>query len=244
TIKGRLQFLHTALTWAVGQKLLRECPKFPVIKIPKKRPQPVPAEAFERLLAAAPDAPTRAYLLCGWLAGLRLSEAAMLSWEPVDDAPYLDLDRDRIILPAEFVKAVEDQWLPLDPDLRAALEALPGRRGRVFRFLGPDGREIGLRSVGNRITRLAHRAGVRLTMKTLRKGFGCRYAATESAHVLQRLMRHASIATTMAYYANIDDAVERAVKGKRNTSRNTEDSGGQQPGPADGVSHSPETGPG
>jgi integrase len=68
---------------------------------------------------------------------------------------------------------------------------------------------------------LAKRAGVRLTMKTLRRGFGCRYAGKVSAHVLQRLMRHANIKTTLDFYVNFDDAVEEAVLGpKRNAGRN------------------------
>jgi integrase len=221
TVRVRLQYLRTALNWAVSQRLLPTCPNFPAVKVPKKRPQPVPAEAFERLLAAAPDAQMCAYLLCGWLAGLRLTEAALLEWEPSDEAPYLDLGRDRIVLPAAFAKSVEDQWIPLDPELREALEALPRQGRRVFRFRAADGHEITPGAVGCRVRYLARRAGVKLTMHTLRKGFGCRYAATESAHVLQRLMRHSSISTTMAFYANIDDAVERAVKGRRNTSRNT-----------------------
>ena len=59
-------------------------------------------------------------------------------------------------------------------------------------------------------------------MHALRRGFGCRYAGKVSAHVLQRLMRHASIKTTMDYYANVDAAVEEAVLGpQRNTLRNT-----------------------
>jgi hypothetical protein len=37
TIMVRLQFLHTALEWAVKQKLLPKCPDFPRIKVPKKR---------------------------------------------------------------------------------------------------------------------------------------------------------------------------------------------------------------
>ena len=47
--------------------------------------------------------------------------------------------------------------------------------------------------------RLAKRAGVKLTMHSLRKGFGCYYAARVPAQVLQKLMRHADIETTMAY---------------------------------------------
>jgi integrase len=225
TVKVRLQFLHTALSWAAEQGLLAKVPKFPRVKVPDKKPLPVASEAFERLLVRAPDANMRAYLLTGWLAGLRLSEAFLLEWEPTDKAPWVDLDRDRIWLPAEFVKGRSDQWVPLDPQLRPALLALPRHGRRVFRFVDErrgKGGSISASAVSDRVTRLAHKAGVRLTMHTLRKGFGCRYAGKVPAQVLQKLMRHRNIRTTMDYYANVDAAVEEAVLGvQRNSSRNT-----------------------
>jgi hypothetical protein len=59
-------------------------------------------------------------------------------------------------------------------------------------------------------------------MRSLRRGFGCRYAAKVPAQVLQRLMRHANINTTVAFYANIDDAAMEAVLGPQcNSSRNS-----------------------
>jgi integrase len=92
----------------------------------------------------------------------------------------------------------------------------------VFRFESPSGKPIGLSALSVRVIMLARKAGVKLSMHSLRKGFGCRYAGKVSAHVLQRLMRHADISTTMGYYANIDAAVEEAVLGpQRNTSRNS-----------------------
>jgi hypothetical protein len=110
SIHARLRELAVVLNWAASQKLIPECPKFPTVKVPKKKPQPVAAEAFERIFAkAAGDPQLQAFLLCGWLAGLRLNEAFSLEREPASEAPYLALDRNRIILPAEFVKAVEDQ---------------------------------------------------------------------------------------------------------------------------------------
>jgi integrase len=72
------------------------------------------------------------------------------------------------------------------------------------------------------VIRLAKKAGVKLSMHTLRKGFGCHYAGQVPAQELQKLMRHGDIKTTMAYYANVDDAAVQAVRGpKRNSSRNT-----------------------
>jgi integrase len=213
TIKVHLAYLHITLAWAFEQKLLTVCPDFPKIKVPKKKPQPVPPESFECLLAKAPDQQMCAYLLCGWLAGLRLGEAFALEWEETDQAPWVDFARNRIWLPATFTKAVEDQWVPLDPQLRQALESLPRTGRKVFRFVAAtDGHVLqDNAAICQRVRKLARQAGVRLTMKSLRKGFGCYYAARVSAHVLQKLMRHADIKTTMDYYANVDAAVEQAV---------------------------------
>jgi integrase len=221
SIKVRLQFLHTALQWAVSQKMLPAVPAFPTIKVPKKRPQAVPMESFERMLAKARDPQDRAFLLCGWLAGLCLNEGLALEWEETDKAPYPDPFRDRIVFPAEVVKADEDQWVPLDPELWEALDALPRSGKKVFCFKAEDGREVTDITVSARVKKMAEAAGVKLTFKSLRRGFGCRYAARVPAQVLKLLMRHANIKTTMDYYANVDDAAMEAVLGaKRNSLRN------------------------
>ncbi len=49
----RLQFLKTALRWAVDQGMLPKCPNFPKVDLPEKLPQPVPVESFERIYAKA-----------------------------------------------------------------------------------------------------------------------------------------------------------------------------------------------
>jgi integrase len=213
SVRTRLRAMRTALRWAVKQRMLTECPAFPSIKVPRKKPQPVPTEAFERLFAKAPDAQMQAFLLCGWLGGLRRAEALALEREASDTAPYLDLAGERIVLPAQFVKACEDQWIPLDRVLREALLALPHHGPKVFRFIGRHKREIGASAVGQRVADLAAQAGVKLTTHSLRKGFACRYAAKVPAQVLQRLLRHSDIKLTMDYYANVDEAVREAVLG-------------------------------
>jgi integrase len=215
-IRVCLAYMHAALNWAVQQKILPAVPAAPTVTVPKKRPQPVPVESFERLLVQA-DQQMRAYLLCGWLAGLRRNEALLLERQQTDRAPWLDLGRNRIWLPAEFVKAGEDQWVPLDPDLREALEALPRRGRHVFHFVMPGGEPATPSGMSKLITELARKAGVRLNMRSLRRGFGCRYAGKVPAQVLQRLMRHAKIDTTMDFYANVDEAVEAAVLGDLQT---------------------------
>src|SRR5262249_32264490 len=89
TIRNYLIALTSALGWAVGQKLLPALPSFPAVKVPKKRPQPVPQADFDRLLQAAPNELWRAYLLCGCWGGLRLSEARHLRRSPSEQWPWL-----------------------------------------------------------------------------------------------------------------------------------------------------------
>jgi integrase len=225
----------------MDQKMLPDVPSFPAVKVPKKKPQPVPTETFELLLAKAQDAHDRAFLMCAWLAGLRLNEALALEWEGTDMAPYLDPAHNRIVFPAEVVKAEEDQWVPLDPDLWVALDALTRRGPKVFQFTGQGGKGVCDITVSSWVRKMAQAARVKLTYKSLRRGFGCRYAARVPAQVLQKLMRHASIKVTMEYYANVDDAAMEAVLGaKRNTLRNKPEKCDRYAGRDDSVTDSSE----
>ena len=214
TVKNYLIGLKTALNWALEQKLLPSEPTFPTVKVPKKKPQPVPAESFERLLEKAPDAYWRAYLMCGWWAGLRLSEALHLRWTPSTEKPWVDLARNRIVLPAVFAKADTDQSVPLHSVLRQALEHLPQAGDDVFVLTGRFGQRLRRWNVTHWVKRIAKEAGVRLTMHQLRKGFGCRLAkqlGKGGAAMLHELMRHSSMQVTMDYYANVDDALQDAI---------------------------------
>jgi integrase len=69
--------------------------------------------------------------------------------------------------------------------------------------------------ITNRIISIARKAGVKLSMHRLRKGFGCRVAqqlGKGNAPVLHRLMRHSSIQVTMDFYANVDDVLHDAMQ--------------------------------
>ncbi len=216
TIKGYLIHLKAVLGWAVKQKLLPSLPAFPAIKVPKKKPQPISTDDFERLLAVAPDDRWRAFLLCGWWGGLRLSEASHLHWEPSETLPWIDLENNRIVLPAVFAKSAEDQWIPLHPILREGLEALPCNDRKVFPFQSEKTKKPLTRSgITNRVLAFAKKAGVKLSMHKLRKGFGCRVAkqlGKGGAAMLHELMRHSSMQVTMDYYASVDDALQDAIQ--------------------------------
>ncbi len=217
SIHNYLVALHTVLAWLVDQKLMDgPVPKFPKVKVPKKRPQPVPADDFLKVYAKAPDDQWRAYLFCAWWAGLRLSEARHLRRRPSEEWPWLDLRGDRIVLPAAFAKDVEDQWVPLHPRLREVLERLPDEGDAFFDFRSETtGLPLLRSSISHKVLNMAKRAGLKLGMHKLRKGFGCRAAklyGKQGAAMLHQLMRHKSMQTTMDFYASVDDALQESIR--------------------------------
>jgi integrase len=215
TIRNYLIALKAALGWAVEQRLLTSMPSFPKIKVPRKKPQPIPAESFEKLFEKAPDQLWRAFLLCGWWAGLRLSEAWHLRWHQSDTMPWVDFEGNRLVLPAAFAKSNEDQWVPMHPVLRQALAELPRTGEQVFPFRSRcGGGPLTRGGVTHRVLLMAKKAGVKLSMHKLRKGFGCRVAKTlgkSAAPVLHELMRHSSMQVTMDYYASTSDILQDVI---------------------------------
>jgi integrase len=50
-----------------------------------------------------------------------------------------------------------------------------------------------------------------VTPHDLRRTFGSRFAPRASTPILQRLMRHADIKTTLAFYTNIDAVLDEPI---------------------------------
>jgi integrase len=215
TIRNYLIALKTALNWAKDQRFLRDVPKFPLVKVPRKKPQPIAVEDFTKLLAHAPNALWRAFLLCGWWAGLRLSEVRELRWDASEQWPWLDGERGRIVLPAAFAKSGQDQWVPLNDLLHQALTALPRTDPLVFPLTSRRGGDrLSRNGITNRVLDMAQKAGVKLSMHRLRKGFGCRVAqqlGKGNAPILHRLMRHSSMQITMDFYAALTTCSTRPL---------------------------------
>ncbi|MBM80420.1 MAG: hypothetical protein CMJ78_07480 [Planctomycetaceae bacterium] len=216
TRKNYLGSLRKALRWAHSQDLIGEVPALPKVKVPRKKPRPVPGESYERLLEAAPDAHWRVFLMCAWWGGLRLSESAALRRVHSDKHPWVDWTNNRIVFPAEFVKSDEDQMVPLHPVLREALESLPEEGPRFFNFRSRQcGGPLTRSGMTSRVKVMAKRAGAKLSYHKLRKGYGCRAAqqlGKGNAPILHALMRHSSMQITMDYYANVDDALQDAIR--------------------------------
>jgi integrase len=161
----------------------------------------------------------RHYLTGLWLSGLRLKESLDFHWDRSDRLSVeLGGKRPMLRVIAEFEKGHRDRLLPITPDLAQWLLRTPElqRRGVVFRPLMPSGNAATYEQAGRMLAIIGELARVVVhteprtgkvkfaTAHTLRASFGTRWAKKVMPAVLQKLMRHESIETTMGYYVDLD----------------------------------------
>jgi integrase len=226
TLACHLRHLRASLGWAKRMGLLAEIPQFDMPKAGDAKGRPVTSEEFDRIILAVSkarphDADVWQRIITGlWLSGLRREEAVILSWEP--DAPFaVDLTGKypSFRIEAKAQKGRRDERLPMTPDCAEFLLATPEneRVGRVFgmpRLL--DGQPMTAQRAGETISRICRTARIIVardpdtgkvkyaSAHDLRRSFGTRWAKRVMPAVLQRLMRHRNINTTMKYYVGIE----------------------------------------
>lgn len=245
TIHCHLRYLKTALRWAATQKLIGAAPKFVMPKVPKgttrakvRAAARLTGEEFDRLLMKSPNDGWRLLIGLAWHAGLRLQEARNV------EGGNVDLERHLIRLPSNKAGDL-DAVAFITPELDAMLreqfpDGLP--EGRLVRGVPGDvyGVSKGFIKIAKAAAIKGGSKGGSLTFHDLRRAYGSRWAGKVPAQVLQRMMRHASITTTMTYYADTEQAALAAVwpgdptpkptprptpKRQRNRLRNTPHSG-------------------
>ena len=161
----------------------------------------------------------RHYLNGLWLSGLRLEESLNLYWDRSDRLRIeLNGRRPMMRIPAECEKGHRDRLLPITPDFAAFLLKTPeaARRGPVFRPVMPSGNQAADDQAGRMVALMGELALVVVHTEArtgkvkfcsahdLRRSFGNRWAKKVMPAVLQKLMRHESIETTMGYYVDLD----------------------------------------
>ncbi len=227
SIKSSLAHLKAALRWAAKQGLLPACP---TIEMPKRvrggkvmKGRPITGEEFERMVDAVPEivgdaeAPGWVFYLRGlWLSGLRLGESLDLTWDR-QDRLRVDLTgrRPMLHIPAVLEKGHKDRLLPLAPDFAEVLLEVPQdqRTGHVFRPRRRNGSVSSADQAGRTLAAIGKKAGIEVhtdpkdptkvkyaSAHDLRRSFGERWAARVMPNILQELMRHETIETTMKYY--------------------------------------------
>jgi integrase len=162
-----------------------------------------------------------------WWSGLRLRESLDLYWDRPDKL-CVDLAGDRPMLRvrAELEKGKKTRLLPLAPEFAEFLLETreSARHGPVFRLRSVATGKGRPRSsggigdaewVGKICARIGKAAGVVVDVSSsghvkyasahdLRRAFGTRWATRVMPPVLQQLMRHRDIKTTMRYYVDLN----------------------------------------
>lgn len=224
TIAQQLRMLYAALGWAKEMRLISTIPVTRARK-PKRgsknrrlmRGRPITETEFATVCNAAKivrkgDAADWLFLLGGlWDSGLRLGEACELSYD--DSTGFsIDVARRRPVFKifSEHQKGDRDEMCPVAPEFVTRLRTVPEalRRGRVFSLAIRYSAEY----IGKVVAKIGRRSGIVVdrskeefaTAQTLRRSFGSRWALKVKAPILQRMMRHQSILTTLEYYVDVD----------------------------------------
>ena len=195
--------------------------------------RPINLEEFERMIENCDKLPTIdvsefSFFMWGlWLGGLRISEAHRLTWD--ESGFYVDLEREYPMFVIREQKNKRKQMLPMAPEYAEHLDQVPSirRTGFVYKLRRLDGKRLNLGPAKRRVAKCGEKAKVRTgdrkkvtktkdgkslleivdktaTAHDLRRSFAQRWALKVLPQVLQQLMRHQSIETTMKYYAQIN----------------------------------------
>lgn len=169
-------------------------------------PKPISEPGLRRILTAtADDPPIRRAVCLGAYAGLRIAETAGLWWTDINVATSTArvLGKGAKIRFVRFSAGLVDELgdPPADGADGAAINVVTGRA----RGWAPD-------TLGRRVNAAIRAAGVDATYHKLRHRYGSvAYQATRDPKALAQLMGHASVATTMAFYAAAADDAAAAI---------------------------------
>lgn len=168
-------------------------------KPPSGAPKPATRREFDSILEHLADAPAlRRAVLLGAGCGLRVAEAAVLSWA--------DIDPDTRTLRATG-KGRKTRVVPFT--MKLIHELLPDTGGNVV--TGRD-RAWTPGYLGTKVNAAIKAAGVDCTFHKLRHRYGSlTYQRTKDPNAVAAAMGHASVSTTMKFYAAVADDDLRAV---------------------------------
>ena len=189
-VSGLRFFYHETLGWDRLELVI------PARKRPSPLPEVLSVEDVERLFAAAANPKHQVLLMTTYATGVRVSEAVRLR--------VSDIDSERMMVRVERGKGAKDRYTVLSPRLLAELRAHFRRvRPQTWLFFGTDrGRPLSTSAAQRAFTAAKERAGITRGrgIHTLRHCFATHLLeAGVDLKVIQELMGHTSILTTMRY---------------------------------------------
>jgi len=175
------------------------------IKYYRRLPSVLSRQEVEKLIGVVTNIKHRAMLMLLYSSGVRLQEC--LNLRPVH------IESDRMKVRVEQGKGRKDRYTILS---KRALEELRvyylACRPKYWLFEGRGGEQYAARSLGKVVTNAAHKAGIEknVTPHTLRHSFATHLMeAGVPLPVIQKLLGHTSIKTTMIYLHISESLVEK-----------------------------------
>lgn len=192
--------LKSLYAWLVSAGIVDHDPTtlIPAPARPRPRANPLDEDELIRALAAA-DGRVRAFLLLGYLAGLRRFEIAKFAGEDITKARIRVVGKGNVL-----------DYVPTHPLLWELAQQYP-RTG--YWFPSPQkyeraGEPISVACVGADVAALFRSLGISGSTHRSRHTYGTSLLrGGANLRVVQRLMRHASLATT-ALYLGVDESEE------------------------------------
>jgi integrase/recombinase XerD len=176
------------------------------VKMPKRIPRVLSREEVERLIAAVHNLKHKATVMLLYSSGLRLHECITLL--------PAHIESDRMKVRVEQGKGNRDRYTVLSKRTLATLrDYFRAYRPKGWLFEGRDGDHYSARSVGKVVCDAAVKAkiGKRISPHTLRHCFATHLMeAGVALPVIQKLLGHTSIKTTMIYLHVSESLAERA----------------------------------
>ncbi|MHB9071893.1 MAG: tyrosine-type recombinase/integrase [Desulfobaccales bacterium] len=202
TVKNIFGLLNKILRDALRRRDIQRMPEFPKIKFETPPIKWIDEEDQELVLAEVHDPVYRALFLFLMKQGCRPNEARALKWDRVN------FERNQVIINAamdlgmfrEHTKSRDIRRLPIHPDVRDALEAIPTRAlsGYVFTYRGLPLNEKTVHKTWRRVTRAAG-LDISLYQGTKHSGGSQAINAGVPLKVIQDMMGHKDPRTTARY---------------------------------------------
>ncbi len=206
TVNNRLAVLSTLIKYVKGE---RSRLRFKLDGMAGEL-EALPLAEVETLLSSTTDPRYRAVILLATEAGLRVGEIRGLQWTDIKSG-LLTVRRalDKLTNEAVAPKHNKTRTVPLSPRLAAVLQDLP-RRG-LWVITEANGSFVTYDVLSATVNAIYELANVRRPPKPLhclRHTFGTVMAKRVPLPVLQKLMGHADVKTTLRY-VDVDEAAKR-----------------------------------
>lgn len=208
-----LRHFGVFMRWAYEMEYIDKPPRIKMYRIAQEeamRGTPATEADFTRFIMGAWDFRYICLAHCMYLGGLRLNEAAALAWTKQPISVAIDQEFPAFNILGEAQKSRRDQVVPMVPEFQRWLLQI---RPRISRFGRVCELNDDLGTISRQFSRISERLGITATPHDYRRAFGTKWSLKVQAPILQRLMRHASISTTMKFYvSHTSDAVGKVLR--------------------------------